>query len=154
MPNASSESSGTTLPGRQIAIVAAGVGFLLTLAGDATAGLGVLLMWSGHGFGLSGGFIKRWAGGLIVAFIVGAFGMVIGGNRLAYPRPRSTTTPSARQSLATETPEPVTERAQLALIAATGYESESGGYHYVEGEVKNVSDGPLENVTAVADLAR
>jgi hypothetical protein len=44
----------------------------------------------------------------------------------------------------------LTEPNKLALVAARGYESESGGYHYVEGQVKNVSDESLKNVVVVA----
>lgn len=39
---------------------------------------------------------------------------------------------------------------QLALISSRGYESNGGGFHIVEGQVKNISDQPLKNVTAVA----
>jgi hypothetical protein len=39
---------------------------------------------------------------------------------------------------------------QLALLSARGYQSESGHYWYVEGEVKNITDAPLRSVVAVA----
>ena len=38
----------------------------------------------------------------------------------------------------------------IALISARGYESESGSYWYVEGQVKNLSGESLKNVQAVA----
>jgi hypothetical protein len=39
---------------------------------------------------------------------------------------------------------------QLALLSTRGYESSSGGYWYVEGQVKNLSNLSLKNVEAVA----
>lgn len=39
---------------------------------------------------------------------------------------------------------------KLALLSARGYETEYGGYHIVEGQVTNISDEPLRNVTVVA----
>jgi hypothetical protein len=65
-------------------------------------------------------------------------------------------TPSTRSSKVnnvasgSDTPTaPAASEPQLALIASNGYESDVGGFHYIEGQVKNLSDKPLENVTAV-----
>lgn len=46
-------------------------------------------------------------------------------------------------------PPPITGDA-LALLSTRGYASESGGYMYVEGQVKNLTDRPLRNVQVVA----
>ena len=89
--------------------------------------------------------------------LVGAFVLIIFAgwcaSQLDPPR-----TPSTSQSVSGEAParQPTgrTARApegpQLALISSRGYEAEYGGYHYVEGQVENISSVALKNVTAVA----
>jgi len=134
---------------RNLSLLAAGVGFVLTVASSSTVGLGVLLLWIGVGFTLTGHAIARWGGGLIVALALGAFGMSIGGNSSSAPTRTSTPTRSAPTRLPTRTAMPAPTGPKLALLSAKGYESEYGGYHYIEGEVKNISDESLKNVTAV-----
>jgi hypothetical protein len=38
---------------------------------------------------------------------------------------------------------------QLTLLSSKGYEAEAGGYRYIEGEVTNVSNVSIKNVTIV-----
>lgn len=129
------------------------LGFLFTLFGGATAGLGILLIWVGLALGLSGGVIVRWGGGFILACLIGSVGIAIGGNR-ATPSSSTTAATTRAASTATSTsapaPTPQPPRAQLALLSSRGYEAEYGGYHYVEGQVKNIGTEPLRNVAAVA----
>ncbi len=54
-------------------------------------------------------------------------------------------TSPGRDSGVTPTATPV-----LSLLTSRGYESESGGYWYVEGEVKNISDHPIKSLMAVS----
>ena len=58
--------------------------------------------------------------------------------------------PSPAVTTNTQRAAPVRSGPQLAIIAKRGYESDSGGYYYVEGQVKNLTDAPLRNVAAVA----
>jgi len=64
-----------------------------------------------------------------------------------YSMNQETTTPSTTQQPAQP---PVPQQPKLALLSASGYETEGGGFFVVEGQVKNVSDEPLENVAVVA----
>jgi hypothetical protein len=98
---------------------------------------------------MTGGAIRRWGGGFILAIIVGAIGMGLG-RTSPTPGPSSTatsSTPSVPAAASAPAPEPTYE---LTLISSRGYESEGGEYHIVEGQVRNVSSQPLKNVTAVA----
>lgn len=65
------------------------------------------------------------------------------------PRPTSTassaSTPVGSASTSSK-PEPAE---QLELLSSRGYESDGGGYHIVEGEVKNISGERLQSVAAV-----
>jgi hypothetical protein len=117
-----------------------------------------------------GSGVVRWGGGFILAWLLGALGMGMAGT---WARSRAATSaatngptcltadgkdcspgavPDVRPaSTPTVTPSaPATSTYDLALLSATGYESEYGGHHYVEGRVKNISDRPLQNVTAMA----
>lgn len=137
--------------GSKWGLVAAAFGFLMTFS-SITAPLAVFVIWLGLAFGLTGTGIVRWFGGFLLAIVLAIFGTAMSGNTYTPPpsRPRTTTvTPSATPS-AVVPAAPRGPTYQLALLAARGYESEYGGYHYVEGQVKNVTDAPLKNVTAVA----
>jgi hypothetical protein len=59
---------------------------------------------------------------------------------------RVTTGPATRAART----QPTASADQLALLSATGHESESGSYRYVEGEVENLTTAPLRSVAAVA----
>jgi len=39
---------------------------------------------------------------------------------------------------------------RLQVLAKRGYESESGGYYYVEGQVKNITNQPIDRLRVVA----
>lgn len=74
-------------------------------------------------------------GGLFVLTMIGT---LAGPERVAQISPPGTTS----------APAPVPDA--LSLLTTRGYESESGHYWYVEGQVKNLTNQPLKNVTAVA----
>ena len=141
---------------RRLALVAAAFGFVLTLISSSTAGVGILLLWLGLAFSMAGGAVARWGGGFILALVLGAIGMALGGtsrsttagssNPASAPANSSTSTTPAAAARPLPPPEP---QYDLALISSKGYESEYGGYHITEGLVKNISDKPLKNVTAV-----
>ena len=99
---------------------------------------------------------KSGGGGLVVILFLGALGYFAyhAGDWLTPapwrqgPQPstqtaRATTAPTAP----TPPPEPTN---QLTLISSKGYESDGGGYHIVEGQVKNISNQSLKNVKVVA----
>jgi hypothetical protein len=139
-----------------LALLAAAVGFILTLASATTAGFGILILWIGLAIGMNGGAIVRWGGGFILALILGAIGMSMGGNMGGSSTPSATPTsagssapPASPIPAAPPAPEPSPAAPKLALLSANGYEAEVGGYHYIEGQVKNVSDEPLQNVMVV-----
>jgi hypothetical protein len=81
---------------------------------------------------------------IVLGFIILA---VYGSLSSLVSSPPSTPTSPTGSGPAASVPSPPTY--QLALLSSKGYESESGGYRYVEGEVKNISNGPLKNVTVV-----
>jgi len=128
------------------------VGFLLSFS-TATLGFGLILLWAGLALLLNGGLLMKLGGGLIVASILAMIGGAISGATASRPTAgASTATPStvaklSRPTRATTTPAPQSD--QLALISSKGYESEYGGYHYIEGTVKNITDQPLKNIVAV-----
>jgi hypothetical protein len=137
-----------------VGLIVAAVGFLMTFA-SATVGIGILVIWFGLAFGLPGSAPIRWIGGMAAAVFLAALGMAMSGNTPTLTTTPATSTPSSRTSTAAprqpSTPAPAPQPTyQLALTATNGYEAEYGGYHYVEGQVKNVSAESLENVTAVA----
>jgi hypothetical protein len=87
----------------------------------------------------------------IVAFII--LVVVIGLN-FGSGRPSSTPVASDISSASSSTfptvpPVPPVSTPQLGLLAAHGYIEY--GYYKVEGQVKNLSDGPLQNVAAVVN---
>jgi hypothetical protein len=143
---------------KRVGLIAAAIGFVLTLISSSTTGVGILLLWLGLAFSLKGGVVARWGGAFILAVVFGSVGMLLGGTANS----RSTTTgssnsaaaPAKSSSSATPAaavpPSPPPEpQYDLALISSKGYESEYGGYHITEGLVKNISSQPLKNVTAV-----
>ena len=88
-----------------------------------------------------------------------ALGIVLGLAFLGYllpSTPKQSATPSVTVATPTPAPSSPPPRAtlpaadKLALLNARGYETDSGGYHIVEGQVKNISDEPLRNVAVVA----
>ena len=91
---------------RGLALAAIAIGFLMTLAGNATAGFGVLVLWAGFAFTLTGGAIKRWGGGLLVAFIAGLVGTAMGGNSSSSSSPSSATSPPSATRSTTAPPPP------------------------------------------------
>jgi hypothetical protein len=89
--------------------------------------------------------------GRIVLGVFGAFFVIGLIGQLIEPRPVAPTvsvTPAQLSRSGLITPS-ATATDVLALLASRGYESD-GGYWYVEGQVKNISDKPMKNVTAVA----
>jgi len=140
-------------PLRAFALVAAGIGFVMTLW-VTTVGVGIFVLWFGLAIAFSGPKLVRWGVGLVVAIVLAGLGTAIGGRgpltaaRIATPA--ATSSGGSSEPAASSTPLPVLEPTpQLALTSLRGYESEYGGYHIIEGQVKNISDQPLRNVTAV-----
>lgn len=138
---------------RGLALLAVVVGFLMTFSA-ATVGAAVFVLWFGLAFALPGGKIVRWLGGLLMALVLAAVGTAMSGRGpTSSSYTPTTSTPSGSgtpAAAASPTPAPPsTPTYQLALISANGYETEYGGYHIVEGQVKNVSSQPLQNVMAV-----
>jgi hypothetical protein len=128
-----------------VVLLGAGLTFL-----PPAAGFGILLLWVGLAFAISGSAVVRWGGGLLAALIVGSVGMALGG---AAARPPSNPPGSTLSAPSTWTPPstpPSPPPDQLAILASRGYESDSGNYFYVEGQVKNLTDKPLKNVAVVA----
>jgi hypothetical protein len=134
---------------RPIGLLLVGLGFVMTVASPLTAGLGIFVLWIGFGLALGGVAVIRWGGGLLLAIVLSSIGIAIGMGSSTYSSSPTSSTARTTGSSAVRASQPLPSTYQLALIAANGYESEYGGYHYVEGQVKNVSDKPLKNVTAV-----
>jgi hypothetical protein len=63
--------------------------------------------------------------------------------------PSSNVGPSRSTSSGSTTqPAPDPSAKKLALLSSRGYESEGGGYHIIEGQVKNISNESLKSVAA------
>lgn len=127
---------------------AALVGAVLTFFGGATAGFGIMLLWAGFAGLLTGSMVKRVGGGFIAALILGSVVIGITGTSSTTPAPAPSASTSGASAAPATPPAPATPA--LALLSARGYESDSGGYWYVEGEVKNLTADPLPRVTAVS----
>jgi len=125
------------------------VGALTSFAGNAALGLGIIAMWVGFAQVITGSAMKRYGGGFIGALLVGS---IIAGVSGQTSTPTTSSTGAGRQSTASNTsaPPPRQQEPPLALVAARGYESDSGGYWYVEGQVRNISNESLSRVTAVS----
>ena len=139
-----------------IGYLAIGLGALMTIASGATAGLGFLVMWIGLGIGLKGSAIVRWGLGFIVALVLMAVGMTLGGHstpRTTAPSRQAGTSPgapAAPRTAAAPAPAPApVDQVDLELLSSRGYEEY--GYHHVSGEVKNVSGRKLDNVMVVVN---
>jgi len=143
LPAASTPSSSPSTR-RMFGLGAVIAGFLIALIPGASI-LGILLMWIGLALLLPGNMVIRWGGGFVGAVLLAAVANSDG--RQVSPRnnapPASITGRQEAQTSQEATP-------QLALLSSRGYESERGGYHYVEGQVRNISNQSLKNVTAVA----
>lgn len=131
-------------------------GFALALVGSEGAGfLGFLMIWAGLTVFLSGSWLAKFGLGFVLALFVGGFAMSVGrspdatNTRTSGSVPTSGLAVSAKPAEASPPAPAPTPTYDLALIALRCTESEYGGYHYVEGQVKNISTRPLENVTAV-----
>lgn len=145
VPVAAVRDRATSPKRRGIALLAVVVGFLMTFSA-ATVGAAVFVLWFGLAFALPGNKIVRWLGGLLMALVLAAVGTAMSGRGpTSNPSTASTATVSGSPAAAAS----AAPSYQLALISANGYETESGGYHIVEGQIKNVSSEPLRNVMAV-----
>ena len=122
-------------------------GFILTAAFSATA-LGIVVLWVGLAFTMTGSAVARWGGGFLLALILGSLGMSMGRSPTrptAAPVSARASAPSAPAE--SPSPEPPPPTYALALMSSRGYAE--GSFHIVEGQVKNVSDQALKNVTVV-----
>jgi hypothetical protein len=133
---------------KQLRVATAAAGSLMTLS-TITAGLGFFVLWFAFAFALRGAAPKRWLGGLLLASVLSAVGAAISVKQGPSSAPKPTTSDSLAR---TPSDSEARQDHQLALLWARGSKSRFGGFrhHYVEGQVKNLSNEPLENVTAVA----
>lgn len=92
---------------------------------------------------------KSSAGAKVLAGLLLLLFMGWCSSQFTTPTPSAPTT-RASSSPSQPTPAPSPPRDVLALVSARGYESESGNYWYVEGQVQNISETPLKNVEAVS----
>jgi len=74
--------------------------------------------------------------GLFVLWLIGSF----------FPAKPSPSRPTTTQPTVPQPP----PAAELEILSSRGYRSDGGGYFYVEGQVKNVTDQSLKNITAVS----
>lgn len=122
------------------------LGVLLSFS-TVTVGVGVLLMWAGFAGWIRGGRIARIGGGFIVALIVASICSAVGSlGSTTTPSTGATAASPSTTSSAPRAAAPSVATPQLAIVSSRGYESYS--YHIVEGQVRNISDQPLRNVTA------
>lgn len=91
---------------------------------------------------------------LVVLFLIGlianSFDPSTPERAASIPEPVASAPEMPGQSSASDPAIAVRDTPKLALLSSTGYEAEYGGYHYVEGQVKNLSNEPLKSLTAVA----
>jgi len=81
--------------------------------------------------------------------IVGIIGLAVLGSIITPDMPRSSSTVSPSSSITARPPaQPEPQSDLLELISARGYDEH--GYAFVEGQVKNISSGPLRNVAVLA----
>jgi hypothetical protein len=80
---------------------------------------------------------------------LGLLGLIVGIAAIGYMLSPTETTRRSRSLLYVPAPTPLNDNPKLSLISSTGTISEYG-YSYVEGEVRNISNEPLQHVTAVA----
>lgn len=137
---------------RKIGIMLGVVGFLMCFS-STSLGFGVILLWVSFALILNGGLLIKLGGGFIGALVMAAIAAAASGSSPSPSRSASSATPSASSASTSSAPArtaaPPARTEQLALISSKGYESEYGGYHYIEGTVKNISDEPIKNVMAV-----
>ena len=134
---------------RRIVWIAAAVGFLMTTS-PVAGGLGILLLWWAFAHAITGTRAVRWVAGFALAVVVGMIGAAIGHGDGADASVSSP--PGASTSGGTDARDLERQRhvLPLALLSSRGYRGGSGGFHFVEGRVRNVSDRSLENVLVVA----
>lgn len=134
---------------RGYGLIAVAVGFLMTMASAATAGIGIFVLWFGLAFALSGGVVKRWAGGFLAAMLIGTVGVAIGGYGDA---PASSTTTSQSKPVASQPAPPVAkappvDQAKLAAEKEAACRKELGCWaekHNIAATVK--CDGIVERM--------
>jgi hypothetical protein len=164
VPTQTAKATKTQTPAWRLLGLLASVAGCLMMLSVTTAAVGLFVLWFGLAFALPGAKLVRWFAGLALALLLTAIMSAIRGpftsnasgtlgtTTNGSSAPSSSATPSTVNA-PSRTPAPVVESPeayQLALVAANGYEAEFGGYHIVEGQVKNVSNEALKNVTAVA----
>ncbi len=123
--------------------LAVAVGFLMSFFGGGIlgpGGVGFFTMWIGIALAGNSGAAARWVGGFLLACVFMIPGIVVeygSASRGALGRDRPTTTTAPA-------PQAVPPLELLASNGTIGH-----GYHTVEGQVKNVSSEPLDNVKVV-----
>jgi hypothetical protein len=118
-------------------------GALLSVASGSLGVLGTALLWIGLvGAAARGHVLVRLACGLILVILIVT--TVADLTRTVPATPAA----SGPGTVETARAERVQSEPMLAIVSSRGYEQ--GGYHFVEGEVTNLTTRPLEHVTAVA----
>lgn len=113
------------------------VGFLMSFFGGGLlgpGGVGFFLMWIGVALAGSGTAVMRWGGGFVLALVLLVPSMMATMPATGPSRPLVSTAPAGDE---------------LELLSSTGYETETGSYHKIEGQVKNISDKPIDSIVAV-----
>lgn len=127
------------------AIALAALGTLASFGTQASFNVGVFAMLIGFCGVIRGSLLKRILGGTVATIVVGTIGAELSPFQSQQAGTASTPRLSADAAVSNPAAAP-----RLALLSSRGYESESGGYWYVEGQVRNISAESLERVTAVS----
>jgi hypothetical protein len=121
-------------------------GALISVANGGLGALGVLLLWIGLIGSISKGHILvRIAGSVLLTI---AIALTIG--TLTRSLPTAPTTPGTSEPSTAEAArtESLPTDPMLAIVSSRVYEQ--SGYHFVEGQVTNLTAEPLDEVIAVA----
>jgi len=94
---------------------------------------------------------KRWMlGGFAILVFIGWCSSKTQPPRSTGATTTTTIPMNTAAAATTSTPRPRVSPPRLAILSGRGYQSETGNYWYVEGEVKNLSDESLRSVQVVS----
>jgi hypothetical protein len=118
------------------------LGFILKKSSVVEKGPSGPLAGEGTQLGNIGG--KAWVG-IVALSLIGLWALAKLGPQTGLNRQAGTGTQRQVSEEETSASTP-----QLALISSRGYQTESGGYYIVEGQVQNISGNNLKDIEAVA----